>query len=140
MEAVMIHEKPFKCPQCETRFKSTKYINRHIGQQHSDQPTKLMCWFCRKTYQNKANYKVHWNKTHKHEYLLYLKPKEVNIIVIPPVSQLSEMNISKKVADVNVKVNIITHRMYGNPYNKVPFAISTLERTQLVNLIVMQFF
>lgn len=48
--------------------------------QMPEQPTKLKCWFCRKTYQNKANYKAHWNKTHKHEFLLYLEPKEVNIV------------------------------------------------------------
>lgn len=34
----------------------------------------------------------------------------------------------------NVEYDVITHRTYGNPYNKAAFPISTFERTQLVNL------
>lgn len=81
MEAVKIHEKPFKCPQCETRFLTKKYIKRHTDLMHSNErPTKLKCWFCGKLYQNKANYKVHWNKAHEKDFLLYLEPKKVDVI------------------------------------------------------------
>lgn len=174
MEFVEVVQKPFKCPQCETRFVTQKYIKRHIKQQHSDNPEKFKCWFCAKLYQNKANYKVHWNKTHKKEFLLYLEPVQViavgkeikflkelvssysfrnykiliqffhnyNKTVIPPVTQVSQMCISNKTTSQTKSPNkvsddehtMITHRTYGNPYNKAAFVISTFKRAQLVNL------
>lgn len=80
MEAVEVHEKPFKCPKCDTRFLTEKNIKRHIELKHSLNPTNFKCWFCGKVYQNKANYKVHWKKDHQSEFLLYLEPREVKVL------------------------------------------------------------
>lgn len=55
---------------------------------------------------------------------------------MPPVEDLSTLSINpitNVVADV--KHNPIMQRTYGNPYNKPPFPISTLKRTQMVNYI-----
>lgn len=164
MKPVVVHQKPFKCPHCETRFKITKSISRHIELKHSESPSMFQCWFCTKLYQNKANYNVHWNKTHKYEYLLHLHPIKVPVVgkkmkwhiyihvhsfsfmcllffnkifeVVPPVEDLSTLSINpitNVVADV--KHNPIMQCTYGNPYNKPPFPISTLKRTQMVNYI-----
>lgn len=80
MKVVEIDAKPFSCTKCSTRFKTKRNIKRHMQEQHSENPTRHQCWFCKRIYLNKANYNEHWQKTHKHEHLLYLEPEKVTIV------------------------------------------------------------
>lgn len=80
MDTVQIAEKPFKCTECDVRFVTTKNIPRHMKLYHSGNREMKQCWYCKGLYANNSNYKVHWRKSHINEYLLYMGPKEVNVV------------------------------------------------------------
>lgn len=80
MEVLEVDLKPFECPVkgCEIRFNYAKNIDRHIKIKHSgNELKKKRCFYCGETYQNKANHDVHYNRSHKKEFLLYVEPSDV---------------------------------------------------------------
>lgn len=76
MKVIEISEKPYQCPHCAVRFRLKKNIPRHIKEQHNSQP-KLQCVYCDKTFVNIGNYKIHYGRAHKNDFLLYSEPQEV---------------------------------------------------------------
>lgn len=158
MKVVEIIAKPFSCSLCSTRFATKKNIQRHIETLHGQIRHEYQCWFCKKTYQNKSNYNVHWNKSHNNEFLLYLDPVKVEVIgkklcdilcilysilefdfeyfVFEVISPEKKSIKKKKSVGIKCKNDYkkIGHRTYGNPFNKASFAISTLERSAMLKV------
>lgn len=77
MEVIEVPWKPFKCGLCDVRFTDAKNIPRHMLLKHSQVVQKLKCFYCHKTYQNKANHDAHYEKTHSKEFLMYVEPRNV---------------------------------------------------------------
>lgn len=74
----IFNEKPHKCSQCDTRFTTKKNMYRHIREQHSSE--RYECVICHQILLNKGNYKVHYQRAHKDEFLLYMEPQKVAVI------------------------------------------------------------
>lgn len=73
-------QKPIKCALCETRFTSTRNIPRHMKLQHSVNDAKrFQCFHCKRVYTSKGNHDAHFDKRHLPEFLLYVKPEEIDM-------------------------------------------------------------
>lgn len=80
MEVLVKVENPYRCSECETRFKWEKSIPRHMKLKHSETPpVEYQCIFCHKLFSNHGNYKVHFARAHESHYLLYMEPKKCQI-------------------------------------------------------------
>lgn len=86
MKVITVPLKPFKCRLCDVRFNDKRNVPRHMLLKHSRVIRKLECFYCHKTYQNKANYESHYKKTHLKDFLMYIKPE--NVIVTGKWSEI----------------------------------------------------
>lgn len=75
MKVLKIEKKPYKCPDCDERFKDKRNIPRHTKLKHSETVhLMLQCHHCKKAYSTKGNHDAHFDKVHLAAHLLYVEP------------------------------------------------------------------